>query len=90
VNCIRPGAVDTSTVHPEGTTDEDMRAFVGWHPIGRFAQSQEIAELATFLCSDRASFVVGATVLIDGGMSIGAQMPVSGEPDLRRPLGREG
>lgn len=75
VNCICPGAVDTDMGHPEDATDEEMDVFIGWHPIGRYAKPVEIAELVSFLSSDRASFMVGETVVIDGGMSIGAQMP---------------
>jgi NAD(P)-dependent dehydrogenase (short-subunit alcohol dehydrogenase family) len=75
VNCICPGSIDTEMSHPDGTTDAEMQAWIGWHPIGRLGRPEEIAELVSFLCSDRASFMVGATVLVDGGMSVGAQMP---------------
>jgi len=37
------------------------------HPIGRFAQPNEIAEAATWLLSDRASFVTGTAMSVDGG-----------------------
>lgn len=75
VNCVCPGYVDTPMGHPPGTTESDMRAITGWHPIGRIARPEEIAEVVSFLSSDRASFMVGASVLVDGGMSIGAHPP---------------
>ena len=39
-------------------------------PIGRAAEADEIAEVAAFLASDRASFIVGSVVMTDGGMSV--------------------
>jgi NAD(P)-dependent dehydrogenase (short-subunit alcohol dehydrogenase family) len=60
--------------HPPGFSAQDMEQVVSWHPIGRMAQPQEIAEVVAFLSSERASFMVGASVLVDGGMSIGAQL----------------
>lgn len=39
-------------------------------PIGRAAQPGEIAEVIAFLASDRASYMVGAVVMADGGMSV--------------------
>jgi NAD(P)-dependent dehydrogenase (short-subunit alcohol dehydrogenase family) len=41
--------------------------FMANSPIGRFAQSEEIAQVVLFLCSDFASFAVGQTFAIDGG-----------------------
>jgi NAD(P)-dependent dehydrogenase (short-subunit alcohol dehydrogenase family) len=49
------------------------------HALGRVAQSEEIAEVVAFLCSDAASFVVGASIMVDGGMSIGAQVLPEGD-----------
>ncbi|MGA0534163.1 SDR family NAD(P)-dependent oxidoreductase [Hansschlegelia sp. KR7-227] len=53
---------------------EDGRAFLAEHggkaPIGRAADPREIAEIVAFLASERASFMVGAVVMADGGMSV--------------------
>ena len=40
-------------------------------PMNRFATPQEIADSVVFLCSDRASFITGATLVIDGGQAVG-------------------
>jgi NAD(P)-dependent dehydrogenase (short-subunit alcohol dehydrogenase family) len=55
---------------------EDGRAFLAEHggkaPIGRAAEPREIAEIVAVLASERASFIVGAVVMADGGMSVPA------------------
>jgi NAD(P)-dependent dehydrogenase (short-subunit alcohol dehydrogenase family) len=74
VNCVCPGYTDTPMGHPPGLSAQDMEQVASWHPIGRLAQPEEIAEVVAFLSSERASFMVGASVMVDGGMSIGAQL----------------
>ena len=39
--------------------------------MNRFATPQEIADSAVFLCSDRASFITGVTLVVDGGQTVG-------------------
>ncbi len=50
-----------------GGDEELIAAARANHPIGRFAQPSEIAEAATWLLSDRASFVTGTAMSVDGG-----------------------
>ncbi|MGK9128417.1 SDR family oxidoreductase [Olivibacter jilunii] len=71
VNAVGVGDVVTNLINeinPEG------REFLADHgkkaPIKRAAQPEEIAEVAAFLASDRASFIVGSIVMADGGMSV--------------------
>jgi len=40
-------------------------------PMNRFATPQEIADSAVFLCSDRANFITGVTLVVDGGQTVG-------------------
>jgi 3-oxoacyl-[acyl-carrier protein] reductase len=40
-------------------------------PLGRFGTPQEIADAALFLCSEKAAFITGANLTIDGGQTIG-------------------
>ena len=40
-------------------------------PMNRFALPEEIADSALFLCSERAKFITGATLVIDGGQTVG-------------------
>ncbi len=73
VNCIAPGSIR----FPGGSWDrrvrsdpEGMKAFVSQNlPIGRFGSAEEIADVAAFLLSDRASLVTGACLNVDGGQS---------------------
>ena len=55
---------------------DDGPGFLAQHgesaPIGRAAQPEEIAEVVAFIASDRASFMVGAVVMADGGMTVTA------------------
>jgi NAD(P)-dependent dehydrogenase (short-subunit alcohol dehydrogenase family) len=71
VNAVGSGNVITGLlddIRPDG------RKFLSDHgkhaPIGRAAQPEEIAEVIAFLASDRASFIVGAIVMADGGYSV--------------------
>lgn len=65
VNCICPGVVDTPIF-----TNRDFSRFNDKIPMGRVARPEEIAKGALFLVSEDASYVTGAVLPIDGGMSI--------------------
>ncbi len=65
VNAIGPGFIDTPILSALDTPTRD--ALVSLHPIGRLGRAEEIAELAVWLSSDRASFVSGAYYPADGG-----------------------
>ncbi|MCX5642325.1 MAG: 3-oxoacyl-[acyl-carrier-protein] reductase [Candidatus Omnitrophica bacterium] len=65
VNAIAPGMVETEMAKqiPENVRQEFLKQI----PIGRFALPGEIAELAAFLVSDKASYITGQIIHIDGG-----------------------
>ncbi len=67
VNSICPGFVDTPMTE-KALEDEDFQTHVlGETPMGRVAEPEEIASVATFLASDEASYVTGANIPVDGG-----------------------
>jgi 3-oxoacyl-[acyl-carrier protein] reductase len=66
VNIIQPGPVDTDMNPADGEFSEMFKAFTA---LGRYGKSEEIAELAAFLASPRASYITGAAISVDGGFS---------------------
>jgi 3-oxoacyl-[acyl-carrier protein] reductase len=75
VNTIAPGNVlfnggswDEKTRQDKKRVEKIIKSTV---PMNRFASPQEIADSAVFLCSDRASFITGATLVVDGGQTVG-------------------
>jgi NAD(P)-dependent dehydrogenase (short-subunit alcohol dehydrogenase family) len=64
-NCLCPGFIHTEMSAPGG---EALAKFMGAKsPLGRGAQPEEVSEVALFLASDRASYVSGAIIPVDGG-----------------------
>jgi NAD(P)-dependent dehydrogenase (short-subunit alcohol dehydrogenase family) len=74
VNCICPGSTITPIMKTVLDDLEDPQAILAeaakMMPAGRLGLPEDVANLATFLVSDEAEMVVGATYLIDGGASI--------------------
>ena len=65
----------TAPFFGEGDEGAASRRVAGaQHAIGRIAEPEEVAEVVVFLASDEASFMTGAAVVVDGGMSIGARI----------------
>jgi Dehydrogenases with different specificities (related to short-chain alcohol dehydrogenases) len=79
VNCVCPGVIKTPILDPmlamgkaAGATEEQILARLGKaHPIGRVGLPEEVAEAVTWLASDRASFVTGVALPVDGGLAGG-------------------
>ncbi len=65
VNCIAPGLIDTEMARV--LTPETIASVIQQTPLGRLGKPEEIAELACFLLSERAGFIVGQTISACGG-----------------------
>ncbi|TWH03736.1 NAD(P)-dependent dehydrogenase (short-subunit alcohol dehydrogenase family) [Ochrobactrum sp. J50] len=65
VNAVCPGYIDTPLL--KDIPEDQKEALVALHPIGRLGRAEEVASVVLFLASDEASFVTGASILVDGG-----------------------
>lgn len=65
VNSIHPGYIETPFLSER--SPEAYAELVSMHPIGRLGTAEEVANLVVFLLSDRASFITGAQMAVDGG-----------------------
>ncbi|MBQ9299866.1 MAG: SDR family oxidoreductase, partial [Clostridia bacterium] len=68
VNCVAPGAVDTDMM--AGYSPDDKRALADETPLGRLCTAQDITCAADFLLGDKAAFITGQTLVVDGGFTL--------------------
>ena len=69
VNSISPGWIETAAYHENTSAPEHSEQDNRQHPAGRVGTPKDIAEMALYLCSDKAGFITGQDITIDGGMS---------------------
>jgi NAD(P)-dependent dehydrogenase (short-subunit alcohol dehydrogenase family) len=84
INAVCPASVDTPMLRTsadlfkaENTQEKVLNDWGKMHPVGRVGTPEEVAELIAFLASDKAQFVTGAEMKIDGGMlaALGVSLP---------------
>jgi NAD(P)-dependent dehydrogenase (short-subunit alcohol dehydrogenase family) len=73
INAVCPGGIQTEMLSDVFTSSpnpgEAEKAFLGIHPMGRFAKSEEVAKTIVWMCSDEASYINGVALPIDGGLT---------------------
>lgn len=72
VTAICPGTIDSDMVRTSaraegGDLEDNLRRYGAFHPIGRIGHPQDIANAAIFLASEKASFITGEYLCVDGG-----------------------
>ena len=75
VNAVCPGSVDTDMIRSAwqqfGDMDQAKRLWSEKHPLGRIATADEVGRAILFLASEEASFITGAALPVDGGITAG-------------------
>jgi acetoacetyl-CoA reductase len=65
VNCIAPGYIDTEMV--QAVPEKVLEGIIAQIPVGRLGRGDEIADMVAFLAGERAGYVTGATLALNGG-----------------------
>ena len=68
VNCIAPGVIKTPML--DSFSEEDLQNLADETPVGRLGTGGDVANLALFLADDKADFITGQTICVDGGFSL--------------------
>jgi len=67
VNAVGPGSIDTEMMAGVNASAEAMQRVMSRTPMQRIGEPREIANVVGFLCSDKASYITGETIYVDGG-----------------------
>lgn len=67
VNAVGPGSIDTAMMAGVNANEEALKRVLSRTPLGRVGEPREIGDVVAFLCSDKASYITGETIYVDGG-----------------------
>ena len=69
-NLVAPGAIDTDMNQALRENKEERQRVLKQIPISRIGNPQEVANAVEFLASEKASYITGTTIYVDGGMTL--------------------
>ena len=75
INVVCPAVIETPMGERVFGAPEMKKFALGLHPIGRLGMPKEVAEAVVWMCSDRASFMTGQSLVLDGGFLAGPNSP---------------
>jgi NAD(P)-dependent dehydrogenase (short-subunit alcohol dehydrogenase family) len=75
INVVCPAVIESPMSERLFGAPEMNKFALGLHPIGRFGTPLEVAEAVLWMCSDRASFMTGQSLVLDGGFLAGPDLP---------------
>ncbi|MBX2837182.1 MAG: SDR family oxidoreductase [Gammaproteobacteria bacterium] len=67
VNAVGPGSIDTEMMAGVNASPDAMKRVLSRTPLGRVGEAKEIGNVVAFLTSDKASYITGETIYVDGG-----------------------
>ena len=70
VNCVSGGPIETDALKSFSTYEQMKDASVKYSPGRRMGQPDDLADVVAFLCSDQARWIIGQTLIVDGGFSL--------------------
>lgn len=70
INAIAPGVIESDMTNPFLSDEQAKKAFLDKIPVGRIGRPEDIAYAALYLGSDESNYVVGQTLIVDGGWTI--------------------
>jgi NAD(P)-dependent dehydrogenase (short-subunit alcohol dehydrogenase family) len=77
INAVCPAVIETPMAERAFAEPEMNKFVLGLHPLGRFGKPMEVAEAVLWMCSDRASFMTGHSIVLDGGFLAGPNPPAA-------------
>ncbi|TKC58501.1 SDR family oxidoreductase [Pedobacter hiemivivus] len=76
VNSVSPGPIATEILNKMGLSEEQLAGIDQWlisrSPLGKIGKAEDVAKMVAFFCGDAATYITGAEIVMDGGMSLKA------------------